>query len=151
MKKRYFIILLSIILIDQIVKLLVVNINIDIIPGFLCFTYRENMGAAFSLGEATPILILLIHIVLVLSITIFIIKYNKRIKNKIPFILMLAGGIGNLIDRLFRGYVVDFINFKAFKFAVFNIADICVVLGCIILIIDVIKYKNILENKDVIK
>ena len=147
MKKRYFIILLSIIIIDQIVKFLVVNINLDIIPGFLSFTYRENIGVAFSLGEATPMLVLIIHILLVLSITIFMIKYNKRIKDQIPFILMLAGGLGNLIDRLFRGHVVDFINFKGLRFPVFNIADIFVVLGCIILIIDAIRYKNILKGK----
>ena len=148
MKKRDFIILISIILIDQIVKLFVVNINFDIIPGFLSFIYRENTGVAFGIGTAMPILVFLLHIVLVLGITIFIIKYNKRIKNKIPFTFILAGGLGNLIDRIFRGYVIDFINVKSFNFPVFNIADIFVVLGCIILIIDVIRYKNILKDKN---
>ena len=148
MKKRYFIILLSIILIDQIVKLLVVNINFDLIPGFLSFTYSENLGAAFNLGTTTPILMLIIHIVLVLGITIFLIKYNKRIMYKLPFIMMLAGGLGNLIDRLCRGYVIDFINSKPFYFPTFNVADIFVVLGCTILIIDIIRYKKILKDKD---
>ena len=148
MKKRDFIILLLIILIDQIVKLFVVNINFDVIPGFLSFTYSENIGVAFSFGKTAPTLMGLIHIALILGITIFMIKYNKRIMRKLPFIMMLAGGLGNLIDRIFRGYVIDFINLKLFNFPVFNIADIFVVLGCIILIIDVIKYKDILKDKN---
>jgi len=66
-------------------------------------------------------------------------KYKFDDKTKLGFSLILAGGIGNLIDRIFRGYVIDYIDIsKIFSYPVFNFADICIVIGVILVIIIII-------------
>lgn len=80
----------------------------------------------------------------------FIISRINEINNKelSAMSLIIAGGIGNLIDRIFRGYVIDFIDINpVFKYPVFNIADICVVVGCIIIAIDLIVINTIKSTK----
>ena len=98
--------------------------------------YVENTGAAFSsLSGKRWLLVAMVSIMLV-AMLIFMIKY----KYKHPFfmissVMVMAGGIGNLIDRVRFGYVVDYLDVKLFNFAVFNFADVCVVLGAIFLLI----------------
>ena len=145
MNKKHFILGIIIIIIDQIVKVLMVNKYVTIIPGILNFTYTKNMGAAFGIG--TPIVVLIVNIVLIIGIIIAVIKFKNLITNYIPVTLLLAGGIGNLIDRVFRGYVIDFIDVNLFDFPNFNIADICVVFGVIVIIFEIIKKEIITTNK----
>lgn len=137
MNKKHLIFGIVLILIDQILKALMIDKTITVIPGFLNFTYTKNLGAAFGIGN--PVVVLIISILLVVGIIIVITKYKDKITNYIPITMLLAGGIGNIIDRIFRGYVIDFIDVNLFNFPVFNIADICVVLGVIILIFEIIK------------
>ena len=138
--KTIFIILLLVI-IDFISKLLVINLLKDntliIIKNFLKFTYVKNYGAAFGILSGSVILLVLLTI-------IFIYYIIKEIKNNssnelsmYSYILILSGALGNLIDRIFRGYVVDFISFRIFgrEMAVFNIADSFITIGAILLII----------------
>ena len=149
-KKALLIILgIFIILLDQITKAILIGKNITIIPNILNFTYTENTGVAFGIGSSNLILIIIVNIV-VLGIIIKFIKERKEQVNfsiLISLILILSGGIGNLIDRIVRGYVIDFIDVNLFNFPNFNIADISICIGIISLI--VILYKSILKEKKV--
>ncbi len=144
MKKKYYIILLInivLILFDQLTKLLIVK-NFDLyeskvlINNFLKLYYIRNTGASFGILSGQIILIVGVSI-LVLMYLIKQIKENKD--NKLLLIsgsLIISGAFGNLIDRIFRKYVVDFISFTflGYDFAVFNVADIFITIGTILYI-----------------
>lgn len=133
-----------IILIDQISKILVTNYlplnkSIKIINNFFYLTYTKNDGAAWSILSGETHLLIIITI---LSIYL-IIKYTKEYNNL--FLCLLYGGIiGNLIDRLIHGYVIDFLDFKIFNYdyPIFNISDICIFIGITLLIIKIVKEEN---------
>lgn len=127
MKKRHGIVGVIIIILDQLVKFFVINKNIVVIPNFLKITYTENFGAAFGMG--TKYIVLAFSIIIIIGILVFMKKEKNKIKNYWPYILILSGAIGNLIDRVFRGYVIDFIDVNILNFPNFNIADICIVVG----------------------
>lgn len=110
--------------------------------------YVENRGAAFSSFEGARWFLIILTIALIVGLTIWVIKD----KNKNPFMVysaaaVIAGGIGNLIDRIRLGYVIDYIEVRLFNFAIFNFADICVVLGAICLVIYVCFIDNKVEKK----
>ena len=143
-----FIILISI-CIDQIVKQVIIK-NIlnsirEIINGVLNFTYVENTGGAYGIGSNNILMFIIINVIIIGILMKFVISKRDEINNAllIAISLIIAGGIGNLIDRIFRGYVIDFIDINpVFKYPVFNIADIFVVTGCIVIAIDLI-YRTI--------
>lgn len=153
--KRFyaFITALIIIFIDQLSKFWVNNTfllgqNNIIIHNTLSITKLYNTGAAFSLlQDHTNILTLFSFIFS--SILIFYFIKNKNINNTL-FIyawgFILGGSIGNLIDRLFLGYVIDFINVQFINFPVFNIADASINIGAFLLLIYVIKKLKINEE-----
>lgn len=98
--------------------------------------YVENRGAAFSSFEGARWFLIILTVVLIVLLTVWVIRDKK----KNPFMVysaaaVIAGGIGNLIDRIRLGYVVDYIEVRLFDFAIFNFADISVVLGAICLVI----------------
>ena len=134
MKLKHYILGIIIILVDQISKLLLINKNIKIIPNLFEFTYTKNTGGAFGIGTQT-----ILSLLIIIGIIIYLIKDRNRITNYIPFILILSGSISNLVDRIFRGYVIDFIDINIFNFPNFNIADICIVFGIFILIISILR------------
>ena len=143
-----FIILISI-CIDQIVKQVIIknilNSSIEIINGVLNFTYVENTGGAYGIGSNNILMFIIINVIIIGILMKFVISKRDEINNAllIAISLIIAGGIGNLIDRIFRGYVIDFIDINpVFKYPVFNIADIFVVTGCIVIAIDLI-YRTI--------
>lgn len=139
MKKIHYFIGILIIVVDQLVKLLFTNKNFTIIPKILNITYTQNIAGAFGMGKRYIILIL--SIIIIIGLIIYLIKENEKITNYIPFVLILSGSIANLIDRIFRGYVIDFIDIRLFNFPNFNIADISIVLGIILLIIIIFRKK----------
>ena len=137
------------ILADQLSKYAVVKLlkpikNIPVINGLLDFTYVENYGAAYGSFQNKKFFLIGVTAVLILLL-IYLICSNK-IKEKIliySFSLIIGGGIGNLIDRIRIGYVVDFIDVNPlFSFPVFNVADCCVVIGAAIFIIYVLFFDN---------
>ncbi len=140
MRKRRFIIGIilgiTIILIDQLSKIFIIDKKFEVLPGFLNFSYVKNIGAAFGMGKFSIVLIL--NILIIIGVIVALVKFRKLINNYIPYILVLSGGIGNLIDRVFRGYVIDFIDVNLFNFPTFNIADICIVIGIFWIGIDII-------------
>lgn len=135
--KKYIIIGNIIVFLDQLSKVLIINKNITIIPSLLSFTYTKNYGGAFSIGKFQVVTIL--SIAIIIGILVFLLIKNNEIKNYTLYILILSGSIGNLIDRLFRGFVVDFININLFNFPSFNIADMCIVFGIFYLIYNLLK------------
>lgn len=149
-KRKLTIIMTSVIIVlDQLIKLLVINKDIVIIPNFVSFTYTENTGMAFNIGNNKLFLIILINIVILGLIFKFIKEQERQIDKNllITLIFIFAGGLSNLIDRIFRGYVIDFIDVNIFNFPSFNIADICVVVGIFSLIFIILK--STFEKKEI--
>lgn len=142
-KKNLSVIMLGIliVIIDRITKLLLINKEITIIPNLLNFTYIENNGVAFGIASNNTILIVLLNVI-ILAIIIKFLKEKFSKTNYIiilSLIMILAGGVGNLIDRIAMGYVIDFIDINILDFPVFNIADISITVGVIMIMIILIK------------
>jgi len=146
MKKISFLSILFL-TIDQLIKIIVIN-NMDvyqsikIISNFFYITYTKNFGAAWSLFEGSRYILILISV-----LALFIIyKYLSKTKHLkkieiISFSLLIGGTLGNLIDRIIYGYVIDYLDFIIFgyDFPIFNIADSCIVISAILLIINSFK------------
>ena len=130
MKKRYYLYFILLIALDQLAKFLMIDKELTIIPNFLDFIFTKNFAGGLGIGQLSPIIIL--SIIIIVGIFYFIPKVKGKMRNILPFILILAGSFSNLADRLFRGYVIDFIKFHIFDFPCFNIADICIVIGVIL-------------------
>lgn len=145
MKKRYTImtiIVLILIGIDQLIKGFVVGDKGLVIPN-KNISYTKNFGGAFGIGGNSTFFFILINIVVLGIIIKFIYSQKDRIDNEIltSFTLILSGGFSNLIDRVIRGCVVDYIDItKYIKFPIFNVADIFIVVGCIMLFVLIIIY-----------
>lgn len=146
MKKRNIIIFsIILIFIDQIIKYLVHNYiisDIVIINNFFSITNLSNYGAAFGILSNNIYFLIFISLILIY----FIISEIRKNNNKgyiISLLMILGGALGNLIDRIFRGYVVDYLSFELFSisFPVFNFADMLITFGTIYLIYMIIKEK----------
>lgn len=146
MKKRNIIIIsIILIFIDQIIKYLVHNYiisDIVIINNFFSITNLSNYGAAFGILSNNIYFLIFISLILIYFI-ISEIKKNNNKGNIISLLMILSGALGNLIDRIFRGYVVDYLSFELFSisFPVFNFADMLITFGTIYLIYMIIKEK----------
>ena len=125
MKK--FLIPLAIIFFDQLTKLLFKDKH------FFIINYQENYGAAFSLFQGQ----LLIFIPVAILVILLIFFYYNKVKYKIALLFILGGTIGNLIDRIFLGFVRDFIDLKIWP--IFNKADFATVIGVAILAYYLVK------------
>ena len=150
----YAILAAALVALDQVVKYLVrANIQagqiIEVIPGLMGLTYVENTGAAFSmLSEHTWLLTLVSAVVSVLLATTLAKNTLRHPFGKLTLAVILAGAVGNLIDRALMGYVTDMFKTLFMDFAVFNVADICVVCGGIALAVYVLFFYDKLEKKD---
>ena len=133
------------IILDQITKLLSVKFlsvidTCPIIKGVIHLTYVENRGAAFGIFENQRWIFMLTSSVMIIALLLYL--YLGFAENKLYAVSMsmiVSGGIGNMIDRLALGYVVDFIDFRIIKFAVFNGADSFVCIGAGLLVLALIK------------
>ena len=148
----YFTLISILIIIDQAIKWisrtkLTKFESYPVIDGFFHFTYVENRGAAFGMLQNKTWFFVLITL-LVVGYMIYFTKKNKNIDKKLTFVLSIitAGAIGNLIDRIWLGFVVDMFDFRGIWQFVYNFADICVVVGGILLIFLIIRDKEILEK-----
>ena len=136
--KKFLSISFIIVLIDRISKILIEkflgNKVIYIIKNILYIVYSKNIGAAFSILEGKQFLLSLIGVFAL----VFIYDYVKKNKvYNIGYSLLFGGIIGNILDRLIYGYVIDFIGIKIFSynFPIFNIADTAIVIGAVIIIL----------------
>jgi len=152
MNKKISIILIIILLIDQVTKSLA-NIylidGITIINNFLKLQYVTNTGAAWSILSGQQFILVLISLILLILLFIYGRTFKNNKRNNIALAMLYSGILGNFIDRLFHGYVVDFIDIKIFNydFPVFNVADIAIVLGTILLLYAIFRGEDN-ENKD---
>lgn len=147
----YYLISLLILIIDQwskwaIVKYMDLYESIPIIEGWLHITSTRNRGAAFSILQNQR----WFFITLTVIVSLFIIYYIYRIYKTekwyaLAFSLILGGAIGNLIDRILTGEVVDFIDVRIINFAIFNLADSAIVIGTGLILIGMLFSKE--ENK----
>lgn len=130
---------------DQFTKQMAVNAlyphgTQPFIPGFLQFRYIENTGAAFSsFTNMTGFLIVVTAIALLAVAFVLFIRRPKDRLETISLVFIFSGGVGNLIDRIAKGYVVDFLEFQFIQFPVFNVADCLVCIGFVLLIIAFIR------------
>ncbi|MBQ8884705.1 MAG: signal peptidase II [Oscillospiraceae bacterium] len=150
------ILIIAMIGIDQITKLLVIKfIELDEIINVIKFgsheifslTHVRNKGAAWSSFSSKTTMLTIITLILIvgLSLLLFVKPLQKKLFNRevniaevVSFSLIISGGIGNLIDRIRLKEVVDFIKADFINFPIFNFADICVVIGCFLFIIDIL-------------
>ena len=110
--------------------------NFTVIDGFLDLTYSENTGMGFGFGKESTLGITIMTAVVIVVILLYLIFFKKeKAYIRVPLIMVAAGGIGNLADRVQLGYVRDFFEFTFMDFAIFNIADAFVTVGAIVLII----------------
>ena len=156
-KKVNFLIIITIIaiLLDQIIKIIisskVFNSSILVIPHVLKLTYIQNTGADFGIGSNSTSMFVAVNLVIIGLIIYFIFSKKEEISKLILIALHLivAGGISNLIDRIIRGFVIDYIDISLLiRYPVFNLADIFIVVGCIIIAISLIK-DVILKKKNI--
>ena len=131
----YAILAAALVALDQLVKYLVLeNIplggHVPFIPYIMELTYIQNTGAAFAMFEEHTWMLALVSLVMSVVLAVAIWKnFFHHLLGKLTLTLLLAGAVGNLIDRVLRGFVVDMFNLLFMNFAVFNVADICVVVG----------------------
>lgn len=137
MNRNKTIIGIIIICIDQLTKNLVqvFDADVNIINNFLRIKYVQNTGAAFSLFKGHTTILVLVSILLLVLVYNLMFSYKETKLNNISFGLIIGGILGNLIDRIFFQCVRDFIDINIFNFPIFNIADMAIVFGVIILLI----------------
>ena len=145
-------IILSIVflIIDVVSKLIVSNLmnvhdSIVVIKDFFYITYVRNTGAAWSMFAGKTWLLIIVSLVIIGFICFYI--YKNKPKTKIEIVgysLVLGGAIGNFLDRVIYGYVIDFFDFYIFGYSypIFNVADIFIVIGVLILVICVWRDKD---------
>ncbi len=151
---RYYIIALSVLLLDQVTKWLVIRKmdlyeSIPLLDGVFYITSHRNSGAAFGILQGQQWLFIPITVLVVA----FLIYYLARLRNSHPlaswsFALLLGGAVGNLIDRIRFGEVVDFLDFRLINFPIFNVADSAIVIGVTFLIWETLKNPEQKKEKD---
>ena len=140
----WIVIIVALVVVDQVTKLMAVHLltagqSVDVIPGIVRITYVENEGAAFGMFSEHRWIFMVVSTVAILALIFYLWKFRPDSRFACMAIsLIIAGGIGNMIDRIFLGYVVDFLDFCAFPEIwpwVFNFADACVCVGGGILVV----------------
>lgn len=147
LKKYHFLLLIitiSLLILDQIVKFQTrLNIKlgeeVTVIPQIFSLTYLQNTGAAWSFMQGNSIFFVLIAFLAILIFIYLLYKFKSNCLISLGITLMLTGTIGNLIDRIKFGFVTDMFKIDFINFPVFNIADMCLTFGVIILLFSLLK------------
>jgi signal peptidase II len=161
MKSKYYLITLSILIADHVSKWIVraklyPRDALEIVPGYLSLSYMHNSGVAFGIFDDVesawkPYVLAGMAIVAVIAIIIYGMHASRNRKLlQLALAITLGGILGNFVDRLFRGYVIDFIAFhikEAFHWPTFNIADSAITIGIALLLIDTVR-NPALEKKE---
>ena len=120
--------------------------TVTVIPGLLELTYVENTGAAFGLFKQVMWLVVAVTVVATVAIIVLLFRYKRHsFFSYTTAALLMAGGIGNLIDRIAHGFVVDYIHVLFFDY-VFNFADCCITVGAVLFVIHVLFFTR--EGKE---
>ncbi len=146
MNKKTFLIAIIILIVDQVSKSLVeiyfkLNKSYSVIKNFFAITVAHNTGGAFSILNNYSFIFILASLIAVIILLRFMLNFKNNFRNNLAFALTLSGIMSNLADRIFLGYVRDFLDFTIFgyDYPIFNIADIAIVIGVILLIIAILK------------
>lgn len=152
MKKKVIIYSFIIIIIDLISKLVIdkllkINETISVINNFFSITKVFNRGASFSMLIGYRLLFILIGIITIVILFKYLNNFKINNRNILAFSLLIGGIMGNLIDRVIYGYVIDFLDFNIFGFdaPIFNIADTCICIGAFLLFYAIMKREDINE------
>ena len=144
-KINYIFLISLLCLLDQYSKIYI-NLNLHKLlnKDLKLFTidFVRNYGAAFNIFSGSRLFLSIISLLSTIILFYFIFIRENKVINKYGLSFILAGSIGNGIDRILNGYVIDFIKIKSIDFPVFNIADIVINIGALILIISYFRYKN---------
>lgn len=142
MKKKVLIISFITLFIDLLTKYIVFSFDrfsdsVVVIKNFFKITPIKNFGAAFSSFENMNILLITVSVIILIYLLYSVTKVKNTKLNALAYGILIGGLLGNLFDRLFFGYVRDFLSFKfwKFNFAIFNIADIGIVVGIFLILI----------------
>ena len=154
MRVIIFIVSILLVLIDQLFKYLVSSSmilyeSVEVIPKFLSITYVENDGGAFSILPGGRWFFIIVGVIALYFIISFIMLDSKVTRfDKISYTLVLSGIIGNLLDRIFYGKVIDYIDFNLFEYdaPIFNFADICIVIGAFMIMLILLVRGDSNEN-----
>ena len=145
----YIVLILILVGADQLSKYLIDTTmfegeTIPLVSNFFHITYVKNRGIAFGLFQGKLDIIGVATIVAIVAIAYFLYKERKKMSiiEQLGFIYILAGAIGNMIDRVFRGYVVDMIDFRGIWSYIFNLADVWINIGVIFIIVDQLFLKK---------
>ena len=143
----FWIIIAAAVVLDIVSKQLVISgmeleQAISVIPGVFGLRYIRNYGAAFSIMQNKRIFLIAATVVMMAALCVYAVKMGNRISKaeRIALAMIVGGGIGNLIDRVFFGYVTDFLDIHIIP--IFNVADCFVTVGCILLVIAVLSEKK---------
>ena len=153
MNKRTFIIAIIILIADQLSKSLVeiylnLNESLKIINNLFYITVVHNTGGAWSILNGHSYIFIIASIIALILLVKYMFSFKNNTRNTIAFACLYSGIFSNLADRLFLSYVRDFLDFKIFgyDYPIFNIADIAIVVGVILLIIAIIKGEDRVEK-----
>lgn len=119
---------------DQLLKGIVAFLQPGTSLGLCTLTITYNEGAAFSMGQGLQIIYVLLYLVIVIGAGYYVYKHHVSPPLLTSLILLCGGGLGNTIDRVFDGKVIDYINLNFIQFPTFNVADTCITVGCILFI-----------------
>ncbi len=115
--------------------------DVEVIPNILSFTFVKNTGAAFGIFPNKSAWLLVFSVIFLIIFTLYDLSNKERnVWSELGFAFVFAGAIGNMVDRIFLGYVRDFIALDFIKFPVFNMADVCITIGCILFVIYLLIY-----------
>ena len=123
---------------DRVAKILAVRIpegGTVLIPGVLGLRYAENRGIAFSMLSGAPWVLGLLSLAIIAAAFLFLRKKTLHPLSLAGLMMMLGGAAGNMLDRFIHGYVPDMIEFLFVNFAIFNVGDACLCVGCALVII----------------
>ena len=130
---------------DRVTKILAPRIPAEgqvLIPGVLGLRYAENKGIAFSMLSGMPWVLGLASLAIIAAVFFFLRGKKLRAATLAGLMMMLGGAAGNMIDRFVHGYVPDMIEFLFVRFAIFNVADACLCVGCALVIIQLLFGKE---------
>ncbi len=140
----YICLMVAVVLSDQLLKFYIqqnvpLNVSYEVIPGVLSIGYVRNFGAAWSMWLGQRWLLSIISLVALVIFGYYFKKLHHNWGYGLGFSLLIGGTLGNLLDRLFSGYVVDMLELDLINFPVFNIADCALTLGVIVILITMLK------------
>lgn len=151
----YIVLILILVGADQLSKYLIDSYMLEgetlpIINDFFHLTYVKNRGIAFGMFQGKLDIISIATIIAIVAIAYYLYKERNKLSmiEKMGFIYILAGAIGNMIDRAFRGFVVDMVDFRGVWSYVFNLADVWINIGVIFVLLDQLILRKKRENEE---